>query len=66
VLGGETDLAVEHERSGRADKDRVEVELDQFGNLLGDVRDRLKDRYECGTIDSRCPPVAVKQWRGAQ
>jgi hypothetical protein len=65
-LRGETGLAVDNERPGRADEDRVEVKFDQFGNLLGNVRDRLKDRYERAAIDSRCAPVAVKQWRGAQ
>jgi hypothetical protein len=62
----EPGLAVHDKRSRRTDDYRVEVELHELGNLIGDIGDRSKDHNERLPIERRCTPIPVQQWGGAE
>lgn len=53
---GQPRLAVDGEGPGGADQDGVEVELDKFGDLLGDAGDLLEHRHERLAICLRRAP----------
>ena len=57
-------LTVDGKRTGRADQDGVEVELDQFGDFLGDACDTLDHCHECLVAHFRRATVAIEQRGG--
>ncbi len=60
----QTRFTVDGKRTGRADQDGVEVELDQFGDFLGDACDTLDHCHECLVAPFRRATVAIEQRGG--
>ena len=66
MAGSQPHLAVDDQRPGRSNDNRVEIELHELWNPFGDIGDRLEDHDEGLPVERWCAPVTVKKWSGSK